>query len=228
MNKGKGMKRMMATSMAAAVLTMAFSASAFAATNNNSSSHQDVVMKIGQSKAYVGSNEVTSATAPVLINNNTYVPLRFVSENFGSDVSFDSKTQTVTIVVDGKTYTIKVGDKTAKSEDGKQIDLGANVQMKDGSVVVPMRGIVENILEKNVAYKDGLIYISDDKKNLDDDTVANWNDKWSSNNKQASVTNNQNKQTAANQNQNNPVNQQNQAPIQNNAQQAAPFKANTK
>ncbi|MFD1953704.1 copper amine oxidase N-terminal domain-containing protein [Paenibacillus thailandensis] len=177
MKKAKSVKRAAAASMAAAVLTMTLSANAFAAVNTLAS-QQDIVMKIGQSKAYVGSKEVTAATAPVLIDNNTYVPLRFVSENFGADVSYDAAAKTVTIKVDGQTYTVKVGESEAKSKDGDKIKLGAKVQLKNGSVLVPMRGIAENVLGKHVAYKDGLIYISEDKKELDDETVSEWNGKW--------------------------------------------------
>lgn len=180
MKKTNRAKRAMTATMAAAVLTMAFSASAFAATGTSAKGQEDVVMMVGQSKAWVGSQEVTSASAPVMMNNTTYVPLRFVSENFGADVKYDSNAKAVTIVVDGKTYTIKLNESKAESASGS-IDLGAKVQMKDGSVLVPMRAIVEKILDKKVSYNDGLIYISDEQKQLDDSTTQTWKEKWNGN-----------------------------------------------
>ena len=40
--------------------------------------------------------------------NRTMVPLRFIAETFGADVSWAQDTKTVTIVIDGKVLTMRI------------------------------------------------------------------------------------------------------------------------
>lgn len=177
MKKTKRIKSIFTTSMATAVLTMAFAANAFAA-SSQSIAHKELIMKVGESKAYVDSNEVTSSSAPILIDNTTYVPLGFVSEYFECFASYDSKSNKVTIVADGNSFTATVGESQVVSSDGTMINLGANVQIKDDTILIPIRGIVENILNKEVSFMDSLIFISDDLSELDHETLNEWNAKW--------------------------------------------------
>ncbi|WP_456287230.1 copper amine oxidase N-terminal domain-containing protein [Paenibacillus sp. AK002] len=47
--------------------------------------------------------------APVeLIQNTTYVPLRFVSQTMGADVKWDQKTKEATVILDGKQVVVKL------------------------------------------------------------------------------------------------------------------------
>jgi hypothetical protein len=56
-----------------------------------------MVLTIGQITALVDGSKATLDVAPMLINGRTYLPLRFISENFGASVNWDESTQTVTI-----------------------------------------------------------------------------------------------------------------------------------
>lgn len=53
-------------------------------------------------------NKVMDA-APVISQNRTMVPLRFIAEAFGANVSWAEATKTVTIVIDGKVLTMTIG-----------------------------------------------------------------------------------------------------------------------
>ena len=52
---------------------------------------------IGRLDAYINGKQSTMLKAPVLKNDTTMVPLRFISENFGSLVSYDDATARVTV-----------------------------------------------------------------------------------------------------------------------------------
>ena len=56
-----------------------------------------VVVSIGSNTAFVGTGYQEIDQPPVLLNDRTLVPLRFVSEAYGCQVGWDDATQTVTI-----------------------------------------------------------------------------------------------------------------------------------
>lgn len=62
----------------------------------------DVIrMVIGSTTAYINEEPQTIDTAPVIINDRTMLPIRFIAEGFGFDVGWERETQTVTITVPG-------------------------------------------------------------------------------------------------------------------------------
>jgi S1-C subfamily serine protease len=63
-----------------------------------------VNMQIGNKTAYVNGLPVSLDVPPQIINGRTMVPIRFVSENLGAEVNWDSNTKTVTITMDSITY----------------------------------------------------------------------------------------------------------------------------
>ncbi|KAF1085275.1 hypothetical protein SPSYN_01411 [Sporotomaculum syntrophicum] len=58
----------------------------------------NVEVWIGSNKAKVNGLNAITDTAPSVINGRTMLPLRFISENLGSDVKYNSSTQKVTII----------------------------------------------------------------------------------------------------------------------------------
>jgi len=56
-----------------------------------------IVLKVGESTAYINNEKVSVDTPAKIVSGRTFVPLRFVSEAMGSTVDWDSKTKTVTI-----------------------------------------------------------------------------------------------------------------------------------
>ncbi len=59
-----------------------------------------VVVAIGSTTAYRGGEYIQIDQPPLLVNDRTLVPLRFISESYDCKVDWDEKTQTVTITND--------------------------------------------------------------------------------------------------------------------------------
>lgn len=57
-----------------------------------------VKLKIGERKAFIGNSTVEIDVPPIVINNRTLVPVRFVSEAFGSYVTWNEKDKEVVIL----------------------------------------------------------------------------------------------------------------------------------
>lgn len=94
--------------------------------------------------------------------SRTIIPLRFISENMGYDVTWDNPTQTATIKNNDTTVTIKIGDTTANVngkkvpmdvQDGKVVDTKA-VLLKDRTYV-PLRFVSET-LGATIEYQRGV------------------------------------------------------------------------
>lgn len=62
--------------------------------------YSDIVIQvwIGKKDCMVGNQQAVLLEAPILQNDTTMVPLRFISENFGADVGYDGATEQVTVV----------------------------------------------------------------------------------------------------------------------------------
>ncbi|AHV98022.1 N-acetylmuramoyl-L-alanine amidase family protein [Paenibacillus sabinae] len=56
-----------------------------------------IKLSVGQKTASVDGNSVTLSEAPILRNDTSLVPIRFISEQFGLKVDWDNKEKTVTI-----------------------------------------------------------------------------------------------------------------------------------
>ncbi|MBO5008646.1 MAG: hypothetical protein J6D26_07405 [Clostridia bacterium] len=81
-----------------------------------------IVIQIGSNTAYVNGEAVALETPPILKNGCTYVPLRFLIENYGYDVEWDGENQKVLI----NTYNARFTTETAeKIKDIKQNITGA-------------------------------------------------------------------------------------------------------
>ena len=56
-----------------------------------------IILWIGKTTALVDGNKVTLDVASQIINDRTYIPLRFVAENLNASVQWDQSAKTVTI-----------------------------------------------------------------------------------------------------------------------------------
>lgn len=56
-----------------------------------------MLLDIGSNAAFINETQYTLDTAPIIINDRTMLPIRFIAENFGYNVSWDGSTQTVTL-----------------------------------------------------------------------------------------------------------------------------------
>lgn len=78
-----------------------------------------ITLQIGNKSAAVNNHTETLAEPPALSGDYTMVPLRFISETFGAAVSYDEKTEAITVTkeafqdgqtIQGKTDMARVGD----------------------------------------------------------------------------------------------------------------------
>ncbi|PYE51275.1 N-acetylmuramoyl-L-alanine amidase [Paenibacillus barcinonensis] len=78
------------------------------------------------------------------INNKVMVPIRVVSESLGYSVDWKQQSQTVTISKDNTAMQMIVGQKTA-TVNGSNVDLDAPPLVKNGTTLVPLRFIGEQM-----------------------------------------------------------------------------------
>jgi ABC-type Fe3+-hydroxamate transport system, periplasmic component len=95
-----------------------------------------VKLTIGSKTATVNGNSVTLDVAPTILNQRTYVPLRFISEAFGKWVSYD-KTTGVSIT-SKKTITTSTGPVTLTKKPSRIVTLSTS----DTEIVYALGGSV--------------------------------------------------------------------------------------
>lgn len=125
-----------------------------------------IILYIGSPKAYVNLKELAVDSSnrevyPITKDGRTLVPIRFISENFGGIVDWDSTTSTATIKIKDTKIVIKRNSKTM-TVNNKEVFLDVPAMLIEGKTFLPLRALVE-ALNKEVFYHEGLIIISDTK-----------------------------------------------------------------
>lgn len=87
---------------------------------------------------------VTLEAAPYAPNGTTLVPVRAITEAFGSTVDWDGTTQEVLITKDNTTIKLKIGSKTVYV-NGNAVEMLEAAQIINGKTVIPLRFISENM-----------------------------------------------------------------------------------
>jgi hypothetical protein len=77
----------------------------------------------------------TLPVAPIIENESTLVPVRFIAEALGADVSWEAATETAVIVLDGKTLRITIGQMAA--------GMTTPAVNRNGNILVPLRYVGE-------------------------------------------------------------------------------------
>jgi hypothetical protein len=109
-----------------------------------------VMLWLGNAEVMVDNAKVTVDSAPFLWKNTSYVPLRFLSEGIGATVNWNAKTGTVT-VVNGSDVAEFWAGKDFMNYNGKRLEIGADVVIREGRTQVPIRFIAE-LFGWDVAY----------------------------------------------------------------------------
>ena len=79
-------------------------------------------------------------------SGRTLIPVRFVAENLGAQVTWDGKTATAFIEKDGVTVAVTIGDSVLKvTKDGRTetVAMDTAAVLKDGRTCVPIRFVAE-------------------------------------------------------------------------------------
>ena len=134
-----------------------------------------VMLFIGSPRAVALGNKTlvdpaNLAVQPIVKDDRTLVPVRFIAESFGAKVGWDEATQTVTVEGSGKNITLVI-DSAEMNVDGQKVMLDVPAQTINDRTLIPLRAIVE-AMGKQVFWDDkGLIVMSDQKDLVaEDDT----------------------------------------------------------
>jgi len=108
-----------------------------------------VVMAIGSNRAYVYGDSVrvdteSEVTAPVIVNNKTMLPVRFLAESIGANVEWIEDTQTVRIMTNDQRITLQLGSNIMKVEKQQKTLQSPAIEIEN-RIYVPLRDIVEAI-----------------------------------------------------------------------------------
>ena len=110
-----------------------------------------MLLKIGENIAYCDISPIEMDTPPVIVNERTLVPLRFVSEAFGARVDWDGAARTATILLDGKQIQF-TADSAQYMVDGTAYTLDQPPLMENDRMLLPLRALSETALGKNVMW----------------------------------------------------------------------------
>jgi len=96
-----------------------------------------VDLTIDSNKALVDGQEVAMDVAPFMYKDRTYMPLRFVSENFDGVVNWDEATQSVDITLSDETTAPPQEDPYILHINNKRIVMKDPIVSKDGRTYLP-------------------------------------------------------------------------------------------
>jgi hypothetical protein len=102
----------------------------------------EIKVVIGQKKAWIDGNATALDVAPIINNNRTMVPVRFIGERFGAKFAWDETTRKVTYTLDSLTIELYIDKKTARVR-GKEVTLDAPPFIVEGRTMVPLRFVGE-------------------------------------------------------------------------------------
>jgi hypothetical protein len=110
------------------------------------SKSKTIVLEIGKKEILVSNKVSTIDVAPFIDKSSgrTLVPVRFVSEALGFDVTYNEKTKEVTIKNNNTIILIKIGSKVA-TVNGKSVTLDVAPVIQNGRTFVPVRFISETM-----------------------------------------------------------------------------------
>ena len=81
---------------------------------------------------------------PVIEDGSTLVPMRFLFEQMGADVEWDSETQTATATLDNKAVTFSIDNVNARINN-KPAKMDVPARLVNGKTMVPLRFLSENM-----------------------------------------------------------------------------------
>ena len=81
---------------------------------------------------------------PIIEDGSTLVPMRFLFEQMGADVEWDSETQTATATIDNKAVTFSIDNVNARINN-KPAKMDVPARLVNGKTMVPLRFLSENM-----------------------------------------------------------------------------------
>lgn len=94
---------------------------------------------------YLNEKNVTEEASPIIINDRTMVPVRFIAENMGYTVTWDDDTRSVAVSGHDLSFTLSAGSNTVYTGDGQEILLDTALCIVNDKSMVPLRFFSEQI-----------------------------------------------------------------------------------
>ena len=119
--------------------------------------NDEIRLTIDSLTAYYNNNAVEIDTAPVIVNNRTMLPARFIAESFGYSVGWDSETKTITITLNTQETTETATETTTEAVTEEEREDTADM----GNVLVAYfsnTGNTESVANTIAQATDGDIY----------------------------------------------------------------------
>ncbi len=132
-----------------------------------------VILNVGNSTAYVDNTKTVvdenPSVTPIVENDRTLLPLRFVAESLGCDVAYDDATQEITVKNKAVEVKLTLGQ-TAYTVNGEAKEFDVPAYEKDGRTLLPLRALAE-ALGKYVYWDDrGYIFVGRETLPFDKNT----------------------------------------------------------
>ena len=102
------------------------------------------VLTIGQKDAAVLGKTVVNDVAPIIRNERTMLPIRFVTESLGGEVAWNAAERKVTITKGEQLIEIVI-DSSVAHVNGKPILLDAPAFIESDRTYLPLRFVAENL-----------------------------------------------------------------------------------
>lgn len=104
----------------------------------------EIEVVIGQKTARIDGRTAQLDVAPLIINNRTMVPVRFIGEAFGASFAWDEATRKVTFQVRGREIVLFIDQKKARV-NGSTVTLDTAPVIVNGRTLVPLRFVGEHM-----------------------------------------------------------------------------------
>ncbi|MCZ8523321.1 stalk domain-containing protein [Paenibacillus caseinilyticus] len=109
-----------------------------------SASNNTVGLTVGNKAVSVNGKGMTLEQAPVIVEGNTLIPLRFVTDALGGTVRWDEKERKVTVIRNGKMIDLWIGNKDL-IVNGERITAEVPPVIMSDLTMVPLRILSENL-----------------------------------------------------------------------------------
>lgn len=113
-------------------------------TTGSTSADSFIQLQIGSTLMSQNGAQLTMDTAPILINDRTMVPIRFVSEALGAQVEWVAQRQTAVIAYNGIVLEVPI-DQPYLIIQGQQQEIDVASQLVNDRTMVPLRAISEGM-----------------------------------------------------------------------------------
>ena len=112
-----------------------------------------ITLTIGDVNATVNGENIANDVAPIVVNDRTMLPVRFVAEALGATVSWDERNQKVLVKSTNAHISIKIGEKSAEvavqiTPDYmpiETVELDSPAFVENDRTYLPLRFIAENL-----------------------------------------------------------------------------------